>query len=60
MRATLRSLYNATALVESKAAKKDTDSVYTGYYDYSEPAAKMAGHRILAVDRGEREGFLKV
>ena len=60
LRATLRSLYNATALVESKAAKKDTDSVYSGYYDYSEPAAKMAGHRILAVDRGEREGFLKV
>ena len=46
--------------MESKAAKKDTDSVYSGYYDYSEPAAKMAGHRILAVDRGEREGFLKV
>ena len=42
LRATLRSLYNATALVESKAAKKDTDSVYSGYYDYSEPAAKMA------------------
>lgn len=40
LRATLRSLYNATALVESKAAKKDTDSVYSGYYDYSEPAAK--------------------
>ena len=59
LRATLRSLYNATALVESKAAKKDTDSVYSGYYDYSEPAAKMAGHRILAVDRGEREGFLE-
>lgn len=60
LRATLRSLYRATALVESKAAKPDTDSVYATYYDYSEPAAKMAGHRILAVDRGEREGFLKV
>ena len=60
LRATLRSLYRATALVESKAAKPDTDSVYATYYDYSEPAAQMAGHRILAVDRGEREGFLKV
>ena len=60
LRAALRSLYRAAAQVESKAAKPDTDSVYAAYYDYSEPAAKMAGHRILAVDRGEREGFLKV
>lgn len=60
LRATLRSFYRATALVKSKAAKKDTDSVYSGYYEYEEPLGKMAGHRILAVDRGEREGFLKV
>lgn len=60
IRAALRNFYTATALVVSKAAKKDTDSVYSGYYDYSEPASKMAGHRVLAVDRGEREGFLKV
>ena len=60
LRATLRSLYRAAALVESRAAKPDADSVYAAYYDYSEPAAKMAGHRVLAVDRGEREGFLKV
>lgn len=60
LRATLRSLYHATASVTSKAAKPDTDSVYAGYYDYAEPLSKMAGHRILAVDRGEREGYLKV
>ena len=60
IRAALRNFYTATALVVSKAAKKDEDSVYSGYYDYSEPASKMAGHRVLAVDRGEREGFLKV
>ena len=60
LRATLRSLYHATARVESRAAKPDADSVYAAYYDYGEPAAKMAGHRVLAVDRGEREGFLKV
>lgn len=60
LRATLRSLYHATANVTSKAAKPDTDSVYAGYYDYEEPLSKMAGHRILAVDRGEREGYLKV
>lgn len=60
LRATLRSLYRATGLLQSKAAKKDTDSVYSGYYEYEEPIHKMAGHRTLAVDRGEREGFLKV
>ena len=60
IRAALRNFYTATALVVSKAAKKDEESVYAGYYDYSEPASKMAGHRVLAVDRGEREGFLKV
>ena len=53
LRATLRSLYNATALVESKAAKKDTDSVYSGYYDYSEPAAKMAGRAAAYRAHGE-------
>ncbi len=60
LRATLRSLYRATAQVQSKAAKKDTDSVYAGYYEYAESVQKMAGHRTLAIDRGEREGFLKV
>lgn len=60
VRGELRRFYARTALVESRAAKKDEDSVYAGYYEYAEPAGKMAGHRILAVDRGEREGFLKV
>ncbi|MDD6174397.1 MAG: Tex family protein [Firmicutes bacterium] len=41
-------------------AAKEEDSVYAQYYDYSEPVAKMAGHRVLALDRGEREEFLKV
>ncbi|MEG0911058.1 MAG: Tex family protein [Ruthenibacterium sp.] len=60
LRATLRSYYHTAAMLKSKAAKKDTDSVYAGYYDYTEATAKMASHRVLAVDRGEREGFLKV
>ncbi len=42
-----------------KAADPETESVYTMYYDYSEPVSKIAGHRVLAVDRGEQEGFLK-
>ena len=52
LRATLRSLYNATAMLESKAAKKDAESVYENYYDFAEPAARIAGHRVLAIDRG--------
>ena len=36
------------------------ESVYTAYYDFSEPVKKIAGHRVLALNRGEREGFLKV
>jgi len=42
-----------------KAVDPEADSVYTIYYDYSEPLTRIAGHRVLAIDRGEREGFLK-
>jgi len=59
IRANLRRLYQASAAVVSKAAKEE-DSVYANYYDYAEPVAKIASHRVLALDRGEREGFLKV
>ena len=39
---------------------KDEPSVYEMYYDYREPLKKAAGHRILAMNRGEKEGFLSV
>ena len=58
-RAELRRYYRAFGQIRSTAAKKE-DSVYAPYYDYSEPLAKLPGHRVLALDRGEREGFLKV
>ena len=41
-------------------AAKDEDSVYAQYYEYSEPLKKVPGHRILAINRGEKEEFLKV
>ncbi|HOA85437.1 MAG TPA: helix-hairpin-helix domain-containing protein, partial [Bacillota bacterium] len=41
-------------------SKGEGDSVYTQYYEYSEPVKKIPGHRILAINRGEKEGFLKV
>ncbi|MBR5793306.1 MAG: RNA-binding transcriptional accessory protein, partial [Anaerotignum sp.] len=46
------------ALLSRKS--KDEPSVYEMYYDYQEPLKKAAGHRILAVNRGEKEGFLSI
>ncbi len=43
----------------TKAAKEE-DSVYAQYYDYRERLSKLPGHRILAINRGEKEEFLKV
>ena len=59
LRKDLRSLLLREGALETKAAKEE-DSVYSMYYDYKEPVPKMAAHRILAVNRGEREEFLKV
>ncbi len=60
IRKKLRSICHISGVLKSVAADKDKDSVYTNYYDFSEPVRKIAGHRILAVNRGEKEGFLKV
>ena len=59
-RAALRKQYLAGGMLVSKAVKEDATSVYEKYYAFKEPVKKAAGHRVLAVDRGEREGFLKV
>ncbi|HAL03037.1 MAG TPA: RNA-binding transcriptional accessory protein [Lachnospiraceae bacterium] len=55
----LRELIKKTAVIESKAAKEE-DSVYRNYYDFSQPLGKMQGHQTLAINRGEKEEFLKV
>ena len=68
LRGILRSFYEKNGkIVTKEAAQKKTakaepkkENVYEIYYDFSEAAAKIPGHRILAIDRGEREGFLKV
>ncbi|MBE6764802.1 MAG: RNA-binding transcriptional accessory protein [Ruminococcaceae bacterium] len=60
IRKRLRYVAFANGSLRTKASDPEADSVYTTYYDYSEPLTKVAGHRVLAVDRGEREGFLKV
>ena len=44
----------------SKAKDDQAESVYENYYDYDEAIAKLPGHRILALNRGEKEKILKV
>ena len=41
-------------------AAKDEDSVYSTYYDFSQKISSLASHRVLAINRGEKEGFLSV
>ncbi|MDD6490153.1 MAG: Tex family protein [Clostridia bacterium] len=60
IRKRLKNIIRLNGFIVSKAADAEKDSVYSAYYDFSEPVNKIAGHRILALNRGEREGFLKV
>ncbi len=46
--------------VRANEDKSADDSVYSGYYDFKEPIRRLPGHRILAINRGEKEEFLKV
>lgn len=60
IRKRLRNLYNLGGIITVKAADPEKESVYTMYYDHSEPVSRIASHRVLAIDRGEKEEFLKV
>ena len=59
IRKRLRVVAMAGSLLETKATKEE-DSVYSMYYEFSQAVSKIVGHRVLAIDRGEKEGFLKV
>ena len=59
IRKSLRGLLMRQGHLRSLAAKEE-DSVYRLYYDFDQPLPKLAGHQILAVNRGEKEGFLSV
>ncbi len=58
-RKVLRALIMRAGSLSAKGTKEE-DSVYKDYYDFSEPIPKLKGHRILALNRGEAEEFLKV
>ena len=60
LRKMLRAYFMKNGVIVSKASDENAESVYENYYDFSEPVAKTANHRILALDRGEKEEFLKV
>ena len=59
VRKAVRALANQRGVVQTGKAK-DEDSVYAMYYDFKQDLRTLPGHRILAINRGEREGFLKV
>lgn len=56
----IRDLTVKKGRMTSTAKDPEAESVYEMYYDFDEPVAKLAGHRILAVNRGEKEKFLTV
>ncbi len=60
LRKKLREMTVREGSLTSKAADPEEETVYSNYYEYSEPVFKVAGHRVLAIDRGEREDKLKV
>lgn len=59
VRKALKEGFLERGIISSKASKEE-DSVYAQYYDFAEAVSKVANHRILALNRGEKEGFLKV
>ncbi|MBO6133684.1 MAG: RNA-binding transcriptional accessory protein, partial [Lachnospiraceae bacterium] len=56
----IRDLTRAHGKLVSKAKDEEAESVYQNYYDFEEPIEKVAGHRTLAINRGEAEKFLTV
>ena len=58
--ADLRSFTENTGEIASVAVDADEKTPYEPYYDFAEPARKIPNHRVLAIDRGEREGKLRV
>ncbi len=60
IRKALREKMERQAVVRVVAADAEKESVYHLYYDFSAPVSRLQNHQILAINRGEREGFLKV
>lgn len=59
VRRAVKKLIASSAFIKS-TSKTDSDTVYSMYYDYSEPVSRIPSHRILALNRGEKEKVLNV
>lgn len=60
IRRRLRNLFTVGGIIAVKAANPEEKSVYENYYDFTDQVSRIADYKVLAIDRGEREGFLKV
>ena len=56
----IKKIVYSEGMLETKASKPDEKSAYEMYYEFSEKVNKLPSHRILAINRGEKEDFLKV
>ena len=56
----LKKIYHYEGLITSEAVNPDEKSLYEMYYDFSEKVKTIPSHRILAINRGEKEKLLKV
>ena len=56
----IRDLTAKKGTISSVAKNPETQSVYEMYYEFEEPVKKLAGHRVLALNRGEKEKFLTI
>lgn len=59
-RSWIRKITMKKGSISSSAKDPEAESVYEMYYEFAEPASRLAGHRVLALNRGEKEKFLTV
>lgn len=59
-RKVIKRIYYREAMIQTKATKPEEKSTYDMYYDFKESINKLPSHRILAINRGEKEEYLKV
>ena len=60
IRKRLKVIFMEHGILQVSPKNEDDDSVYNTYYNSIEPIKKIVSHRVLAIDRGEKQGFLKV
>lgn len=60
IRRRLRNLFTVSGIITVKATDPEEKSVYENYYDFTDNVSRIADYKVLAIDRGEREDFLKV